>query len=409
MFDDDLGDSVHDHHDFSALNAGAAYALYRHGQDQQTRQLVGALAGAGRTPAPAAPAEPNPTVIDVRVRLDDEDDPDAEVVNALDFATVDMPESWDDYVGQDPLKTKLRVAIASAQARGERLDHVLLASGMPGVGKTTMARLIARTMGKQIIELMPPFNVHVLAKAAQSLNDGDIIFIDEVHRFAEKRGGDQFLLKVLEDGVAFIDGEAQILPDLTYVAATTDKDLLKEPVLDRFKHKPHFQAYSLPELTRIAVSFAYRHNVESIVDDELAVTIAMACRSTPRIIEEFIMAARDMYWALGNPPTPEQLLTFAEVEPDGLTRTHIHYLCAMRQYFAREVGSGDDKHIEFVVGEAAIMQILRETKQGIGRVERFLIERGLIDRTPRGRRLTARGIERAEGFIAEGKGASDVA
>ena len=118
------------------------------------------------------------------------------------------------------------------------------------------------------------------------------------------------------------------------------------------------------------------------------------------------MAARDMALAFGAPPTAEALLAFLEVEPDGLTRTHIHYLTAMRQYFARETKDGG---IEYIVGEAAIQQILRETKNGIQRVEAFLVERGLVDRTPRGRRLTTLGIQRAEEFIAQGKGAADVA
>ena len=118
------------------------------------------------------------------------------------------------------------------------------------------------------------------------------------------------------------------------------------------------------------------------------------------------MASRDLGIVNGRPAKPEEVLDFLEIEPDGLTRTHIHYLTAMRQYFAREARDGS---IEYIVGESAMQQILRETKPGIGRVERFLIERGLIDRTPRGRRLTPLGIARAEEFIAVGKGAVDVA
>ena len=136
----------------------------------------------------------------------------------------------------------------------------------------------------------------------------------------------------------------------------------------------------------------------------MATAIAYACRGTPRLTEEMVLAARDLSLTLGRQATPEEMLAFLEVEPDGLTRVHIHYLTALRQFFGRtRVGS---EVVEYIVGEAAIQQILRETKQGIGRIERFLVERGLVDRTPRGRRLTDAGIARAEEFIREGKGAS---
>ena len=127
-------------------------------------------------------------------------------------------------------------------------------------------------------------------------------------------------------------------------------------MLDRFKIKPYFQPYSWPELSRIAVQFAARHHALDVVDDLLAVEIAAACRNTPRIIEEMVMAADAMNEAFGRPPTSTELLEFLEVEPDGLTRVHIHYLTAMRQYFARMTR---DEEIEYIAGEAAIKQILR--------------------------------------------------
>jgi Holliday junction DNA helicase RuvB len=203
------------------------------------------------------------------------------------------------------------------------------------------------------------------------------------------------------------DGQTIKLADITVIAATTDADKLPETVVDRFPCKPYFQAYSWMELSEIAVQFAARHRALDLIDDELAVDIAAASRNTPRIVGEMILAARDLALTFGRPPTSAELLAFLEVEPDGLTRKHIHYLTAMRQYFAREAPKGEG--IEYIVGEAAIAQILRESKQGIQRIEAFLVERGLIDRTPRGRRLTGRGIARAEEFIAHGKGAADIA
>jgi len=389
---------VSDFDEFDATDAmmlGTGYALFRHGQDRQAAQIVRAIQNI------------EPTQIDVHVHSD-EDQPGISPINHLDFATVQMPDDWEDYIGQEPLKRQLMVYIQAAKEMDEALPHILLASGYPGVGKTTMARLIAKTMGVKIIELVPPFNMYTLVEAATQLRDKDILFIDEIHKLADsgKRGA-EILLKVLEDRVAYLpNGEAVPLDDITIIGATTDKDTLPDTVLDRFKIKPYFGAYSLTDLGRIAITFADRHRALAEVEDRTAFAIADACRGTPRIIEEMVLACRAMAKALKRNPTPDELLEFLEVEPDGLTRTHIHYLTAMRQYFGRETKDGS---VEYIVGEAAIQQILRETKQGIGRVERFLVERGLVDRTPRGRRLTPSGIARAEEFISVGKGVTDVA
>lgn len=395
LFDDDDDFNFGD-----AMMLGTGYALARHGQDRQTAEIVRALQQRG-----SGEAEIN---VEVHVHNDDPEE-QARPVNALDFSTVDMPDDWDDYIGQEPLKRQMAVYMNSAKERGAALPHTLLASGYPGVGKTTMARLLAKTMGVDIYELVPPFNIHTLVAAARQLDDRDVLFVDEIHKLSDggKRGA-EILLKVLEDGVAFMpDGSVIPLANITVIGATTDRDKLPEPVIDRFKIKPYFQAYSWPELAQICMQFAYRKGAgdtfEGRPGQELAVDIAAACRNTPRILEEMVMAARDLHLAFKRRPVTAELLEFLEVEPDGLTRMHIHYLTAMRRYFARMTR---DEEIEYIVGEAAIQQILRETKPGLQRIEGFLVERGLIDRTPRGRRLTDLGIARAEEFLAQGKGAA---
>jgi Holliday junction DNA helicase RuvB len=380
----DLGD---------AMFAGTAYAMFRHGQDRQTAQLVEALAGQQQI------------TVNVNVNTAEEEEPGV-VINALDYTTAMMPQGWDDYIGQEPMKRQIAVYMKSAQQRGARFPHTLLASGYPGVGKTTLARLIAKTMGVRIIELVPPFNMATLVDALMSLSDHDVLFIDEIHKLADsgKRGA-EMLLKILEDGVAFMpNGDVWEFNDVTIIGATTDRDKLPEPVIDRFKVKPYFQPYSINELILIACQFAGRHNAVEAVNNDVVITAAYACRGTPRIAEEMILAARDLGFALGRIPTGKELLDFIEVEDDGITRQHIQYLTSMRQFFPRTLR--DSEEVEYIAGEAAMMQLLRETKPGIARVENFLVERGLIDRTPRGRRLTSAGVQRAEQFIREGKGAS---
>jgi Holliday junction DNA helicase RuvB len=389
MFDNDDGFGLDD-----AMLLGTGFALYRHGQDAQTRQLISAIDGLNDRPE-SSPEEP--------------DEPEIQVINAIEWTTAELPELWDDYIGQGPLKEQIWVALVAAQMRGDTLGHILLESGYPGVGKTTMARLIAATMKVPIIEVVPPFTIEAIIKAAMSLPDKGVLFIDEIHKMTDSVGaqGAEVLLKLLEDGVIFEkDGTVHVLHDITVVGATTEADSLPDTVLDRFKMQPYFQAYSMVELARITVVFVWKHGAVKEVSDEVIYAIARACRSTPRVAEKMVEACRDLSQTSGRQATPAELLAHIEVEPDGMTRKHVAYITSMRQYFGREAKDGS---VEYIIGEAGIRQRLRETKEGIGRLERFLIERGLLDRTPRGRKLTNLGITRAENFIAEGKGVAHVA
>lgn len=336
----------------------------------------------------------------LEVRIVEDPKPEPTFVNALDYATEPSP-SWDEYVGQPALKARLRRSIASAKIRGTRLDHVLLASGMPGVGKTKAARCIAHEMGCQIVELVPKFSIDTLIAACMSLNDGDILFIDEIHKMAEtgKRGAEA-LLKLLEEHVIYLDGEAVRIPNITVIGATTDVDMLPEPVVDRFKIKPYFERYSVDDLAVITMRFmeAHEYDWDPDKDSDLIWGIAQACRSTPRVCEEFVLAARDLAVTDGRKPSAKEVLRFQQVEADGMTRQHIAYLTNMFRYNKRTVKN----KVEWVAGEAVMMSMLRETKQGIQRIERFLMEQGYIDRTPSGRRLTPAGIKKAQAYIKRG-------
>lgn len=304
---------------------------------------------------------------------------------------------WDSYIGQENLKRQLWVRIASARARGCALEHVMLASGFPGVGKTTMARLIGKEMGSEFFMLVPPFSVDALHQAAMSLPDKGILFIDEIHKLADfgKRAAEN-LLHLLEERRIYTDDGVVELNDITVIGATTDRDMLPETILDRFPIKPNFQPYSLHELMLITGQFEL--SLCAVLDECLEEAIAKACRGIPRVAREFVMAARDMDLAYGRLPTATELLAFLETDPDGMTRVHKSYLTSMYMYFGRE----RDGVREYVAGEASMMSLLRETKQGISRIERFLIERGCLDRTPSGRKLTPVGIARAVKILREG-------
>lgn len=394
-----MHDDLFDH----PLEAGAIYAAYRHGQDRQAEDIVAGIAAA--TPPPTGGA----TTVDVHVHLDQDDDPnDAVVVNALDFVSEDLPESWDDYIGQDKLKLRMQVAITSAVARGVRLPHMLYVSNTPGAGKSTVARMIARQFGDElgrkigVLEIAPPFdNVYVLVKAAEQLLDGEILFIDEIQEVAQKRRGSAILLKILEDGVAYLpDGEVVLFNDITIIGATTEKDALAEPVLDRFVIET-LERYTEGQLTRIAIQFAWRFGLLDVIDNELAASIALACRGMPREIRRMVEAARDLYFTLRRPPTAEELFVYKGIEPDGLIAPHWDYLTRLRKLGRRESKDGT---VEYLGGEKTMRTGLVETAEGLARIERLLIERGFVQMTGRGRALTDLGIARAEELIAAGKG-----
>lgn len=318
-----------------------------------------------------------------------------QLVNAAEHE-LEGPQSWDAFIGQDRVKVQLRIHIDSALKRGKALDHVLLASGMPGVGKTTLAHLVAKEMGAYLMKLVPPFHKDTLVEAATELGDGGVLFIDEIHKMADN--GPQMaelLLHALEEGRMYTNDGAKDLADITIIGATTDAGKLPETILDRFVIKPHFEAYTVWDLSLITAQFAGRYGAP--IDDEVIVSIAAACRGVPRVARELVMAGRDLSIHYGRSCTSRELFEFKQMDPDGTTVAHRHYLLALYRNFGRKSVHG----VEYIAGESSLRKVLRETKGGLENLERFLLEQGLIDQTPSGRRLTAEGIEKARRFDAE--------
>lgn len=334
--------------------------------------------------------------------------PEIPFVNAAQFQSEEAPD-WDAYVGQEPLKRQLRVFIDDAKSRCEPLPHILLASGMPGVGKTTMARLIAKEMGAELTMLVPPFSARTLYDAAMQVGDWDILFIDEIHKLGDHGpAAAENLLHLLDERVLYLDDGVHVLADMTVIGATTDADKLPETVIDRFPVNhltgAYFQKYTPRELLLITKGFC--DMFETRLRPDVMVAIAKACRGTPRIARTFVRQARALQASLGRECSPSEILRFAQTEPDGTTRQHIAYLTSLFQFFGREkpVYGTDRTEWEYVAGEASLMNILRENKPGLARLERFLIESGLVDRTPRGRRLTDRGVAKARYYVQRGLG-----
>jgi Holliday junction DNA helicase RuvB len=229
------------------------------------------------------------------------------------------------------------------------------------------------------------------------MGDWEFLFIDEIHKLGDHGpSAAENLYHMLEEKVLYLDDGVHKLADFTVIGATTDADKLPEPLVDRFAIRPYFQKYSLAEMVKIAKNFCDFYNI--MLPADVMVAIAKACRGTPRVARELVVGARALQNS-GTTLTPAALLKFKELEPDGLTRQHKAYILAMFQFFGRD----RDGEWEYIAGEASLMTILRENKQGIARLERFLIECGLVDRTPRGRRLTPLGIARAAGYVRRGQ------
>lgn len=356
------------------LAVGAAWAIHGLVTDNQTRKLKESF-------------DQHQTVTI--------EEPKPVLINAADHK-LEGPQDWEGFIGQERVKQQLKVHINSAKQRGKPLDHTLLASGMPGVGKTTLAHLIAGEMGAYLMKLVPPFHKDTLFEAVQSMPKNAVLFIDEIHKMADSgpRMAEN-LLHIMEEGRIYTDDGVIELDPFTLIGATTDAGKLPDPVLDRFVVKPYFEPYTPWDLTLITAQFAGRY-VADITDDVL-IAIAHACRNTPRVARELVMAGRDLAIHYDRSPTPEELFDFKQMDADGVTVAHKRYLVAMYRHFARKSAKNRGE-VEFVAGESSLLKVLRETKGGLASLERFLIELGLVDQSPQGRRLTEEGIQRAQRY-----------
>ena len=297
------------------------------------------------------------------------------------------PLRFDDFVGQDRIKDNLRVFIEAAKGRGEALDHVLFC-GPPGLGKTTLANIIAHELGVSIKTTSGPVLERAgdLAAILTNLQERDVLFIDEIHRL--NRVVEEILYPAMEDFQLDIiigqgPGARSIkldLPYFTLVGATTRTGLLTSPLRDRFGVIDRLGFYDPAELQKIVLRSAGL--LQTAIDPAAAAEIARRSRGTPRIVNRLLRRVRDFAQVQGDgtitPAIVMSSMKRLEVDEKGLDHMDRNLLLAIIDKF--EGGP---------VGLETLAAVLNEEKDTIEDVyEPYLIQEGFLDRTPRGRQAT---------------------
>lgn len=302
------------------------------------------------------------------------------------------PQSIDEYVGQSEVKENLKIFIKAAKMRGETLDHTLL-YGPPGLGKTTLANIIANELGTNIKTASGPAieKTGDLAAVLSTLEQGDVLFIDEIHRIP--RFVEEILYSAMEDFTIDIvvgtDNSSRSikidLPPFTLVGATTRAGDLTGPLRDRFGIVSKLNYYTIDELKQIVKRTSRVLDYE--IDEDAALEVAKRSRGTPRIANRLFKRVRDYACVMNESIINKDVASYAldklKVDKEGLDETDYNLLKAIIERF-----NGGP------VGIEAISSSIGEEQTTIEDVyEPYLLQNGFLKRTPRGRMVTEKAYD----------------
>ncbi|MCX6881433.1 MAG: Holliday junction branch migration DNA helicase RuvB [Verrucomicrobia bacterium] len=321
--------------------------------------------------------------------------PNAEVLTKPDVV-LEMtlrPSLFSEFTGQAKVKERLEISVQAAKQRGEPLDHILL-NGPPGLGKTTLANIIAKSMGGNLKTTSGPTieKASDLAGLLTNLEEGDLLFIDEIHRL--QKTIEEYLYPAMEDFKLdiIIDQGPNArsirlnLPRFTLIGATTRSGLLSAPLLTRFPVRERVDYYTAEQLQRIVIRSAHLLNIE--IDEEGGLEIARRSRGTPRIANNLLKRVRDYAQVRGDGrismETADRALAMLEIDEHGLDEMDKRILETIIVKF----GGGP-------VGVSSLAVAVGEEPDTIEEVyEPYLIMEGYLNRTAQGRVVTELGYQR---------------
>ena len=302
------------------------------------------------------------------------------------------PHRIEEYMGQEEIKKNLKVFIQAAKQRQEPLDHILF-YGPPGLGKTTLAGIIAYEMGVHMKVTTGPAIERPgdIAAILNNLSEGDVLFIDEIHRL--NRQVEEILYPAMEDyAIDIMIGKGPAakslrieLPNFTLIGATTRVGMLSAPLRDRFGLVNHLEFYSVEELAQIVERSAQTLDVD--IDEEGAMEIARRSRGTPRLANRLLKRTRDfaqvMFDGKITQETASHALNALRVDPHGLDTMDHRLLMAMMDTFGG--------------GPVGLETLAASIGEDVGTVEDvcepYLMQQGFIQRTPRGRMVTPKCLQ----------------
>jgi Holliday junction DNA helicase RuvB len=318
------------------------------------------------------------------------------------MTTIDMldgqyPQTWDQYVGQDDAKQVLRRTATSAKKLGENMPHILITSPTAGIGKTALALLTIRASGRPVFMASGAMTMEQALKMFSQVEDGDVIFYDEFH--AIMNGGPrkaEWLLNYLQDGVLLTPWGPEEVPKVTFVAATTERGLILETILERFL-EVKLRPYTPEEGTQIAKTMSEKVLGKARLaplNDAVAAAVARATNNQPRRMGRLLITIRDLAVCdeIASPSDGsydiDVALKAAGITADGLDSDARALMLLLKQSTRP-------------VGEAMLKQRLGLVGKGLHMVERVLLDKGFLGYTGGGRALTLEGNRRANQLLRE--------